>query len=60
MLGKVYAERIDEEDDDDDMGDSSNIWYVPHHSVANPRIPEKLRIVFDCSAEHKRLSLNKD
>ena len=58
MLQKGYAERIDEEDDVD-LGDSSKIWYVPHHSVVNPRKPEKLRIVFDCGAEHKRLSLNK-
>ena len=41
MLEKGYAERIDEEDDVD-MGDSSKIWYVPHHSVVNPRKPEKL------------------
>ena len=41
MLEKGYAERIDEEDDVD-MGDSSKIWYVPHHSVINPHKPEKL------------------
>ena len=58
MLEKGYAERIDEEDDVD-MGDSSKIWYVPHHSVVNSRKPEKLRIVFECGAEHKGLSLNK-
>ena len=58
MLEKGYAERMDEEDDVD-IGDSSKIWYVPHHSVVNPRKPEKLRIVFDCDAKHKGLSLNK-
>lgn len=35
-----------------------NRWYVPHHAVVNPKKPEKLRIVFDCAAEYKGISLN--
>ena len=33
-------------------------WYIPHHGVFHPRKPEKLRVVFDCSATFKEHSLN--
>ena len=25
-------------------------WYLPHHSVLHPRKPNKVRVVFDCTA----------
>ncbi|XP_050409069.2 uncharacterized protein LOC126824016 isoform X1 [Patella vulgata] len=34
------------------------IWYVPHHGVYHPRKPDKLRVVYDCSAKWNGLSLN--
>lgn len=33
-------------------------WYIPHHGVYHPRKPNKLRVVFDCSAKFKGISLN--
>ena len=33
-------------------------WFIPHHPVVHPRKPGKVRIVFDCAAKHKRVSLN--
>lgn len=33
-------------------------WYLPHHGVYHPRKPEKLRVVFDCSAKFCGVSLN--
>ena len=33
-------------------------WYIPHHGVYHPRKPDKIRVVFDCSAKYKDLSLN--
>ncbi|VDP95039.1 unnamed protein product [Echinostoma caproni] len=33
-------------------------WYLPHHAVLNPKKPEKLCIVLDCAAKHKKQSLN--
>jgi Pao retrotransposon peptidase/Family of unknown function (DUF5641)/Protein of unknown function (DUF1759)/Integrase zinc binding domain len=35
-----------------------NCWYIPHHAVFNPKKPEKVRIVFDCAAKSRGLSLN--
>nr|XP_015830265.2 uncharacterized protein LOC107395402 [Nothobranchius furzeri] len=35
-----------------------NTWYIPHHGVYHPRKPEKIRVVFDCSAKHEDTSLN--
>ena len=33
-------------------------WYIPHHGVYHPKKPDKIRILFDCSAEFKGESLN--
>ena len=37
----------------------SNVWYIPHHGVYHPKKPNKIRVVFDCAAEHRGESLNK-
>ena len=33
-------------------------WYIPHHGVYHPKKPDKLRIVFDCSARYGGTFLN--
>lgn len=33
-------------------------WYLPHHGIYHPRKPNKLRVVFDCSAKFYGVSLN--
>ena len=33
-------------------------WYLPHHGVFHHKKPNKLRVVFDCSARHQGKSLN--
>jgi hypothetical protein len=33
-------------------------WYLPHHSVLNPKKPEKVRVVFDAAATFQDVSLN--
>lgn len=35
-------------------------WYLPHHAVTHPRKPDKVRIVFDCSASSHGTSLNQE
>ena len=39
-----------------DAGDPC--WYLPHHAVLNPKKPDKVRVVFDCSAKYNGCSLN--
>lgn len=41
-----------------DVGIEGNKWYVPHHGVYHPKKPDKLRVVFDCSARYDGISLN--
>ena len=32
-------------------------WYLPHHGVYHPNKPGKIRVIFDLSAEYKRITL---
>ena len=33
-------------------------WYIPHHGVYHPQKPDRIRVVFDCSAKFQKTSLN--
>ena len=37
---------------------TNKVWYIPHHGVYHSRKPEKIRVVFDCSARVNGTSLN--
>ncbi|XP_030844157.1 uncharacterized protein LOC100890944 [Strongylocentrotus purpuratus] len=50
LLEKGYAELAPEIKTAD-----SPVWYIPHHGVIQPN---KLRVVYDCSAQYKGESLN--
>ena len=36
---------------------TNKVWYIPHHGVYHSRKPEKIRVVFDCSARFNGTSL---
>lgn len=52
-------ERGDAEEVEDE-GLPGETWYIPHHGIYHPKKPEKLRVVFDCSAKCKGTSLNEN
>ena len=52
VLDKGYAEVVPEEERDS----SNRVWYIPHHPNSNK--PDKVRIVYDCAAKSKGVSLN--
>ncbi len=56
IIKSGYAERVPNEELSQDSGD---IWYLPHHGVYHPKKPNKIRVVFDCSAEFRGESLNR-
>ena len=33
-------------------------WYIPHFGVYHPKKPDKIRVVFDCSAQYQNTCLN--
>ena len=51
-------ERGDAEKIPPDEIERDQVWYIPHHGVYNPKKPEKIRVVFDCSSRYKGTSLN--
>ena len=53
LLEQGYAEKVDE-----DMP-AERKWYLPHHGVYHPKKPDKLRVVFNCSIEHRGEVLNR-
>ncbi|XP_070571257.1 uncharacterized protein [Ptychodera flava] len=55
ILEKGYAVQVPNHELDRDDG---RVWYIPHHGVYHPKIPEKIRVVFDCSAKFQGVSLN--
>ena len=54
LLDNDYAEEVP----DEEINTTRRKWFLPHHAVINPRKPEKLRIVFDCAAQHQGMSIN--
>ena len=57
LLQKGYAERI-KEDSADTPGEMGRKWFIPHHGVRQKSKPDKLRVVYDCSASYQGHSLN--
>ena len=56
LLENNHAERVSQEKLN---LDKDQVWYIPHHGVYHPKKPEKIRAVFDCSAEYKEECLNR-
>ena len=53
LLFRNYAEPVPQE-----QLNNENVWYLPHFGVYHPQKPHKIRVVHDCAAEVKGLSLN--
>ena len=53
IVNKGYARKIS-----DYTMNKDQIWYIPHHGVYHPKKPDKIRVVFDCSATYKGISIN--
>lgn len=40
------------------VAEDGHVWYIPHHGVYHPQKPDKIRVVFDCSAQFQGVCLN--
>ena len=56
MLDRGFAEEVFDEPDEPNQ-QTDWYWYVPHFGVFH-KTKKKLRVVFDCSAKYKGISLN--
>lgn len=64
LLDSRYAEKVleipgSEHATSDQARTKHNAWYIPHHGVYHPKKPDKIRVVFDYTAEYESESLNK-
>ncbi len=57
LVEQGHAELVKNPELDID-GSFGHTWYLPHHGVRQKSRPDKLRIVYDCSASYKGISLN--
>ena len=55
MIAKDYAREVPPDLVKPKQG---KVWYLPHHTVYHPKKPDKVRVVFDCSARFEGISLN--
>ncbi|KAK3741911.1 hypothetical protein QZH41_018115 [Actinostola sp. cb2023] len=55
LLDRGYAEAVT---DENLKGRDGYTWYLPHHPVLHPRKPDKCRLVYDCAAKYRGVSLN--
>ena len=55
MLNKGYMEEVP---DKEAKRDDGRLWYLPHHGVIHPQ-KNKIRVVYDCTANYRGASLNK-
>ena len=53
LLHRKYAKKVEAEE-----LLRTDTWYLPHHPVFHPQKPDKVRVVFDCSAKYRGSSLN--
>ena len=56
LMEKGYAEKVT--DAPEDSRERVGRWYMPHHGIYNPTKPGKIRVVFDCLAKTRGVSLN--
>ena len=54
LINKGYAHEVPKEE----LESKQPVWYLPHHGIYHPQKPEKIRVVFDCSAKYRGISLN--
>ena len=55
MLVKGYARKVPLNATGPKKG---KVWYLPHRAVYHPKKPDKVRVVFDCSARFEGAALN--
>jgi len=56
LIGNTYAEQVPQQKLHYERG---KVWYIPHHGVHHSR-KGSLRVVFDCGATCKGVSLNSE
>ena len=55
IIDSGFAEPVP---NDEIQAAEGRVWFIPHHGVYHPKKPDKIRVVFDCSARFKGESIN--
>ena len=54
IISKRYARKTTRE------AAPGKIWYLPQHGVYHPNKPQKIRVVFDLSADYKVICISRE
>ena len=57
VISPGYADKVPQNVLDRSDG---KVWFIPHDGVYHHKKPDKIRVVFNCSAQFHRTSLNKE
>ena len=57
-IKKAHAEKVPAEEVNQVNQKINPVWYLLHHPVVHSLKPGKVRVVYDCAAKYKQVSLN--
>lgn len=66
VITRGYAERVPQHANGGQISllnshsSTQQVWYIPYHGVYHPKKPGKIRVIFDCAAQFRDDSLNKN
>lgn len=56
VMDELLVKKFSEPVEDRHRAEEGEYFYIPHHGLIDPRKPNKLRVVFDCTSQFNEMS----